>query len=92
MTRRLFIVEDTFLIEGRGLVPIPGVIPQGNELFRVGDPVLLNRPDGSEIRWQIGGLELITGGPPRHDVIILLKDLSKDNVPLGTEIWSAEPL
>ena len=47
MARRLFVVEDTFLIKGRGLVPVPGVVPQGEERFRVGDLVVIKRPDGS---------------------------------------------
>jgi hypothetical protein len=64
MARRLFIVEDTFMIKGRGLVPVPGIVPQGEERFCVGDPILLKRPDGSSLAWQIGGLELISGGPP----------------------------
>jgi hypothetical protein len=50
MARRLFVVEDTFLIQGRGLVPVPGIIPQGEERFTVGDSILLLRPDGSCLR------------------------------------------
>lgn len=56
MARRLFTIEDTFLIEGRGLVPVPGIVPQGEERFRIGDPISLKRPDGSEIEWKMGGL------------------------------------
>jgi hypothetical protein len=90
MARRLFIVEDTFIIKGRGLVPVPGIVPQGEERFRVGDPILLQRPDGSSLAWQIGGLELICGGPPRDDVVVLLKGLDKEAVPVGTEVWSVD--
>jgi translation elongation factor EF-Tu-like GTPase len=90
MARLLFTVEDTFMIEGRGLVPLPGIVPQGDEQFRVGDPISLKRPDGSEIEWTIGGLELLSPPPPQHYVVVLLKGLSKDDVPIGTEIWSVD--
>jgi hypothetical protein len=92
MARRLFIVEDTFVIKGRGLVPVPGIVPQGEERFRVGDAILLMRPDGSSFAWQIGGLELISGGPPRDDVVVLLKGLGTEDVPVGTEVWSVDAL
>jgi hypothetical protein len=90
MARLLFAVEDTFLIEGRGLVPVPGIVPQGDERFRVGDPIRLKRPDGSEIEWKIAGLEMLYPRPPQNDVAILLNGLGKDDVPIGTEIWSMD--
>ena len=90
MARRLFTVEDTFLISGRGLVPIPGIVPEGEERFRVGDAIMLRRPDGSLLAWEIGGLEILTGGPPHHDVVLLLKGLGKEDVPIGTEVWSVD--
>jgi translation elongation factor EF-Tu-like GTPase len=88
MARRLFVVEDTFFIKGRGLIPVPGIIPRGNERFRVGDPIVLQRPDGSTLAWRIGGLEMIHTAVPRDDVVILLSGLAKEDVPIGTEVWS----
>jgi hypothetical protein len=90
MGRRLLVVEDSFLIKGRGLVPLPGIVPQGKERFRVRDPILLKRPDGSTRGWQIDGLELIHSVTPREDVVILLKGLGKEEVPIGTEVWSVD--
>jgi len=87
MARCLFKVEDTFLITGRGLVPIPGIVPVGEERFRAGDPILLKRPDGSELATAIGGLEMLDPNPPPY-VVIMLKGLTKEDVPIGTEIWS----
>ena len=94
MARCLFIVEDTFIIKGRGLVPVPGILCQGEERFRVGDPLLLKRPDGSCLEWKIGGIELISCSPPRpkNEVVILLRGLSKDDVPIQTQVWSVQPL
>jgi len=95
MARRLFVVEDTFYIKGRGLVPVPGIVPEGEERFQVGDPISLKRPDGSALAWRIGGLEMIHTAVPRNDVVILLAGLTKEDVPIGTEVWSvdhAEPI
>jgi hypothetical protein len=90
MARRLFTVEDTFLIEDRGLVPVPGIIPEGDERFRVGDAIKLRRPDGSILAWQIDGLELVRSTPPRHDIFVVLKGLKVTDVPVGTEAWSVD--
>ena len=90
MARHLFTVKDTFLIEGRGLVPVPGIVPQGDEQFRIGDFIRLKRPDGSEIDWRIGGLEMLYPLPSSKDVCILLGGLGKQDVPIGTEVWSMD--
>lgn len=90
MARRLCTVEDTFFIEGRGLIPVPGIIPQGEERFRIGDSLLLKRPDGSTVSSAIAGFEMIHWPLPRQDIVILLKGLAKDDVPIGTEIWSVD--
>ena len=70
---------------------MPGIMPEGGESFRVGDPIRLKRPDGSELDWRIGGLEMICASPPRHDVVILIVGLTKVDVPVGTEVWSIDP-
>lgn len=89
MARRLFTVEDTFEIRGRGLILVPGIIPEGDERFRVGDRITLRKSDGSSIESQIGGLELLHPNP-RHDVVIMLKGMVKADVPVGTEVWSVD--
>jgi hypothetical protein len=90
MTRRLLVVEDAFIIKGRGLVLVPGFIPQDHERFRVGDPITQRRPDGSSLAWRMDGIELVMGPVPRYDLHILLTGLDKDDVPIGTEVWSAD--
>ena len=94
MARLLFVVEDAFFIKGRGLIPVPGIVPEGDERYRVGDPILLKRPDGSRLEWTIGGIEMLHCNPPRqaNDVIILLKGLNKEDVPVGSEVWSVDPV
>ncbi len=92
MARCLLIVEDTFSIKGRGLVPVPGIVLQGEERLRIGDPILLKRPDGSFLHWRIGGIEMICSSPPRPkgEMHILLQGLNKDDVPVATEVWSID--
>jgi hypothetical protein len=89
MARWLSKVEDTFSIAGRGLVFVPGIIPTGDEKVRVGDPLLLKRPDGKWVDTVISGLELVCPNP-RREVCFLLKGLTKDDVPVGTEAWSVD--
>ncbi len=92
MARCLFVVEDAFFIKGRGVVPLPGLVPQGEERFRVGDPIAIVRPDGTRLEWTIGGFEMIHRAPstPRNDVPILLRGLNKEDVPVGSEVWSVD--
>jgi hypothetical protein len=89
MTRRLLTVESTFEITGRGLVLVPGIVPEGDEHFRVGDPIQLKTPHGIIVETTIGGLGLLCPNP-RHDVVILLKGMSPSEVPIGTEVWSCD--
>jgi hypothetical protein len=87
MPRHLFTVEYVVEIKGRGLAFVPGLKPVGDEVFRAGDPILLRRPDGTQLKTAISSLELMSPNP-NYEVTILLRDLTKNDVPLGTEVWS----
>jgi hypothetical protein len=87
MPRRLFTVSDTFLIRGRGLVLVPGIVPVDDERFRAGDPLPLKRPDGTALRTTITNFEIMNPNP-RREVVVCLKELTKEDVPIGTEVWS----
>ncbi len=89
MARRLFVVEDTFAIRTRGLVLVPGLVPVGAERFRSGDPIELRRPDGSALAATIGGLEMLSPDPSRG-LTLLISGMAKDDVPIGTEVWSVD--
>jgi translation elongation factor EF-Tu-like GTPase len=91
MARRLFTVEDTFTVRGRGLVFVPGIVPQGDERFKVGDPIVLRLPGGKSTLSNIGAIEFLTGAKSRTDVVLLFKELRKEDVPIGTEVWSVDP-
>jgi hypothetical protein len=70
------------------MIPSPEIRPIGNERFRIGDCVLLKRLDGTELLSRIPGTEMHSNS--RNDLVVLLKDLSQDDVPIGTEVWSAD--
>jgi hypothetical protein len=87
--RWLFIVSGTFLIRGRGLVLLPGIMSVGQERFHAGEPLLLRRPDGTELLTTITSLEIMIPNP-RHEVVVVLKELTRDDVPIGTVVWSVD--
>jgi hypothetical protein len=90
MARRLYVVEAIFVIPRRGIALYPGIVPEEEERWQVGNTVLLKRPDGSSFLWQIAGLEMCYPPPPNHAVTVLLKGLGKEDVPIGTEVWSVD--
>ena len=87
MARLIFTVTETFTIRGRGVVLLPGIVPVGKERFKIGDSLLLKRPSGEETQVTIGGLDLF-GHIPEFPVLV--RGLSKEEVPLGTEVWSVD--
>lgn len=86
----LFIVEDTFQISGRGCVLVPGPIAEiGGPEVRVGDNILLIKPDGSQVETSVYGIEMIGRRPPPKVLtapILLPPALSKSDIPVGTEV------
>ena len=50
---------------------------------------MLKRPDGLEIMTTIGGIDFLRPNP-NHVVPVMLKDLGKDDVAVGTEVWSVD--
>jgi len=83
MRKLLSRVEDVFQIAGRGCVVIPGIPQEADRSVWIGDPVWLERPDGSEISTVICGIDLF--GPDNDPWFpILLNGLTRDQIPIGT--------
>ncbi|MDB6058524.1 MAG: hypothetical protein JWO95_2368 [Verrucomicrobiales bacterium] len=83
---KLLAVEDTFLIEQRRLMVTPSVVGyEGPTSFSV----VLRKPNGDEFS-AIAELAFLRFNPPRpgHELACLLKGVAKDDVPIGTEIWT----
>jgi hypothetical protein len=78
------IVVIAFEIEGRGCVICPGLLYVDNPAVRVGDHVDLLRPDGSEIRTSIRGIEMIRTTERKGLPLLLPRDIHKNDVPPGT--------
>ncbi len=94
MSAFVFRIEDVFQISGRGCVIAPGVPDDSTIVLRVGDPLLLKLPDGSETRTQVHGIEMVSyspdalktlGMPPAS--ILVGPELAKHDLPVGTEVW-----
>ena len=75
----LFKVDITFLIPEQGLVLTPGL---GDKKAKIGDKIKLIRPDKSMVYSKICG---ITFNENRD--ILVGSNLSKEDVPIGTEVW-----
>lgn len=90
MARCLFTVEDRIVLSGRGLMLVPGIVTQGEERFRVGDPIQIRRPDGSVLEWKIGALPMVHVQKPLDTVVVLMDGLNENDVPVGAQIWSVD--
>jgi translation elongation factor EF-Tu-like GTPase len=90
------IVEDTFTIEGRGLV-VAGRLESGS--VRIGQDVRLSSPDGLEVYEtkvkgidhisSIGNIEIFLNRNSKK-ATLLLPDLTKEQVKVGMLITLAE--
>jgi hypothetical protein len=89
---RLLTVEDTFLIESRGLVVVPA--PPIDEVRGPGDiQVELMKPDGSRLPAMLTlATEFLYPPPAVLQWCSMFKSLSRADVPVGTEIWCDEEL
>ena len=81
-------IDDVFQIAGRGCVVTPGIPKDADLRLKVGDPLLLRRPDGSDLRTILRGIEM--GGSPEFPGIPILlgAEVSKEQVPVGSELWT----
>ncbi|MFL9484814.1 hypothetical protein ACI6Q2_18665 [Chitinophagaceae bacterium LWZ2-11] len=78
----LFIVEERFMLTGMGLLLTPGL---GENFVKVGTKIKLIRPDKSVIE----AFVKITAFN-NYQSIGVGNQLTKDDVPVGTEVWLAE--
>lgn len=90
MRRKLFTVDDAFDITGRGIVVV-GELEPNYPLSKIGSPVVLVHPDGSEITTKISGIEHVKHVGIENfnpnKIGVMLRDVSKSDVPIGTEVY-----
>ena len=89
----LFTVDDVFEISGRGVISTPGV-PISIRGIRNGLAVELRRPDGTKLEGVVADVVMVDPYDPQRPVPIGLRGVTKQDVPIGTEIWMGddEPL
>jgi hypothetical protein len=84
-TLKLLTVEDTFFIEGRGVMLFPMIADySGPTSFSV----ILRKPNGEEMEAQ-AHLDIPRLSPPRkpHPFVCSFAGMSKQEIPIGTEVW-----
>ena len=94
METSLPVVDDVFLIEGRGVVVALSLPAAEGWHIKVRDAVTFQRPDGSVFRTTIRGLDVPRTNPPFRFLGVLLgpEITSKDLVPVGTKLLSVDAL
>lgn len=80
-------VEDSFLIEGRGVVVAPK-IPVGAYSGSCPCVVTLRKPNGEETT-ATASLDIprVSPSPSEFYFLCLIEGVAKKDVPVGTEIW-----
>lgn len=86
MHKLLSCVEAVFQIAERGCVICPGIPRSSESRVKIGDPLWLERPDGSQVATVVRGIEM--GGPINSSGIPILlgSELTKQEVPVGTSL------
>jgi hypothetical protein len=84
---KLLTVDDAFLIEGRGVIVMPG-IPAGAYKGPYSRKVTLRTPDGLETAaTAMIDIPRVSPQPEELYYLCLIVGLTKDEIPIGTEIW-----
>jgi translation elongation factor EF-Tu-like GTPase len=86
MRNLLFTVEDCFKITGRGTVVAANRPPNLPDL-KVGEKIVLIQPEGREIKTEIAGIEMVVTVSGVKKIALLIKDITKEDVPVGTEVF-----
>jgi len=84
----MFIVEDVFLIEGRGVVVVGHIGHDEAYPFKTGDVVTITRPDGSQVQAHVRGLNDFTRcfTDERAIGVLLGGVLSREEAPVGSKV------
>jgi hypothetical protein len=85
----LFTVEDAYQITGRGCVIVSSQPHSGvNFRLKARDQIQLRNPDGRVTETYIAAIEILCGPQvTNHMALMLPSDITKLDVPKGTEIW-----
>jgi hypothetical protein len=81
-------VESVFQIPGRGTAVVPALL--SNLCVRAGSLIQLRTPGGQVRETHVASVELISGLEKSRLAFMLPRDVAKQDVPEGTEIWLKE--
>jgi len=91
MNQKLFTVDDSFSVKGRSGTVITGKLGRSSPPFKIGSVVVLVQPDGIETMTEVSGIETIkprnAGYVKSNKVEVLIKNVTKENIPVGTEVF-----
>lgn len=91
MEELVLIVEDTFLIQGRGLI-VAGIKEENSIQLKVGSKVQIIRPNGTKIFSKVLGIEMVsienfTERDTSKKVGILLENMKKEEIPERSAVF-----
>jgi hypothetical protein len=86
MREKFFIVTDRFEIQGRGTA-IVGERPTNLPDFKIGSPIVLISPENKEMMTKVSGIDLPTTISGRRLIGVLIENIAKRDIPIGTEVF-----
>jgi hypothetical protein len=81
-------VETSFEITGKGCVIVPAFL--SDLRVRVMEPIQLRTPDGHVRDTHISAVEFLSGLDETRLAFMLPRNIMKQDIPEGTEIWVTE--
>lgn len=84
----LFEIEDVFDIGGRGCVLVPGVPYAFGRDVKTGAQLLIETPQGAQVRTNIAAFEMINRGRLMvHAPFSLPRAVAKASLPVGSKVY-----
>lgn len=81
-------IEDVFDIGGRGCVLVPGVPYAFGPDVKTGAQLLIETPQGAQVRTNIAAFEMIHRGRPMvHAPFPLPRAVAKASLPVGSKVY-----
>jgi hypothetical protein len=90
MSRRLLVVRRRLWVRDKGLSLEPGFVSIVGERILAGAQVVIHRPDGSMLETMIRGTSTDSGANAGGLTRLWLDLTNKQDVPIGSEIWSID--
>src|SRR5260221_11493122 len=84
-------VEETFTVPGRGCVIVPAMPPSDLDFrLHARDSIQLRNPSGQVLDTYIASIEMVCGPAVDRMAFLLPGNVSKFDIPKGTEIWLSD--